>query len=120
MKLTQLLRALFFCLILTGADAETLSYDYFMKNPTAMQAAFKHCAEGLNIDEAQCKMISQASKDFLQLVEERSRDPEGFGRQIMDLQIALANNSQIHSEEYKKQMQQLQVMYAVIAATSME
>ena len=91
-----------------------------MQHPTELQNEYTRCSEGRNLDEAQCNVIKQATRDFLRLVEERAKDPEGFGTEIMKIQAALAKNPEVNSVEYKKQLQKLQTMYAVIAATSME
>lgn len=111
---------LFFPMMLNGCQFDTSTYDYYIRHPTELQYAYSRCQEGQNTDEAQCKIVTQASQDFLQLVEERSRDPEAYGTEIMHLQMALAKNPDTHSEDYQQQLQKLQAMYAVIAATSME
>lgn len=91
-----------------------------MQHPAKLQNAYKQCAETSSSDETQCNIINQAANDFSQLLEDHNKDPEGFGTQIMNIQIALAKNDQPASDEYKKQLKQLNAMYAVIAAVSME
>ena len=119
MKFTRYFAGLFFSLLFINGKATTTSYDYYMQHPAKLQTAYKQCAEESNSDEAKCKIINQAANDFSELLDEHNKDPEGFGTQIMNIQIALAKN-QPDSDEYKKQLQQLQAMYSVIAATSME
>jgi ABC-type uncharacterized transport system auxiliary subunit len=120
MKLIQMIATLFLSLMLSGCKTETVTYDYLMQHPTELQNAYASCNEGNNPDEAACNTIKQAANDFYQLAEARGKDPEGFGREIINIQIALAKNPDVNSDEYKKQVQKLQSMYAVIAATSME
>lgn len=120
MKAIQVIATLFFSLIFTNSKAEILTYDYFIQHPAELQAEMTRCTEGSHSDEAQCKIIKQAAADFLQLVEARAKDPEGFGTEIMNIQAALAKNSDVNSAEYKKLLQKLHTMYAVIAATSVE
>ncbi len=104
---------------LTSCHAQSLTYEYLMQHPKQLQQEYTRCTQGENQDEAQCKTIKQAAADFLQLVEERNRDPEEFGSHIMQVQTRLAT-AKLDPAEKQKQVQQLHTLYAVIAATTSE
>lgn len=112
---------LFVFLLMSGCEKPTFSYDYLMQHPNVLQDEYQTCEQTKSTDQ-RCKIVKQATDDFLQLANERNQEPEVFGLKIMQVQIKIAELSQKPESkiEYEKQNQKLASLYAVIAMTSRE
>lgn len=89
----------------------SLTYDYLMQHPERLQKEISRCAIS---DDASCILVKEAAQDFIELVNERREDPEEFGLKILRAQQQFSK--QASSEQFKK----IQILYAVIRATSAE
>ena len=83
---------------------QTLSYDYLMQHPAALQKEYTNCRGEAT---AHCEQVVRAAEDFRSLVQQRSDNPELFGLQIMQAQ-------------QRGDKQKVRVLYAVVQATSAE
>src|SRR3990167_9180440 len=110
---------LFFCLLLTGCEAEPVTYDSLMQNPSRLQKESVICQQN---EEPQCNIVRQAAQNFLQLINERRDDPEKFGQEIIQIQISLSELAKQPGtkEMYQQQEKKLRILFAVVAATSVE
>lgn len=107
--------ALFFSLFFTGCHQLPLTYEFLMQHPDIINKEFTHCQN--ESTSASCDLVQQAAKDFLLLSEERANDPLAFGKKIRDAQMVLMNLSP-QSEAYRKQENEIKILYAVVVATS--
>lgn len=111
-KLIRFFILLVFSLVLISCKKD-ITYEYLMQHPMELQNKYAYCMEEHD-DNMQCEMIKKALRDFSQLVDERNSNPEEFGHKIMQLQMALTKSAETNQqEEYQKQLQQLDVLYAV-------
>ncbi len=120
MKMLLCLMGLFFSLVTMRCYSQPMTYDHLMRNPVVLKEAWMRCVDGRNSDEMQCSVITRAAKDFSELLEEHNHDPEAFGTRLMELQIKKKKNTDASSNQFKEQKQQLNAMYSVIAATTMD
>lgn len=97
-------------LSLLGCDKKPFTEDFLLQHPATLQKEFARCE---NTTENHCDAVRQAANTFTQLLEERNEHPEAFGQQVMALQTQLASGN-IAAQ------QKLAVLYAVIAATTVE
>ncbi|MEO8400752.1 MAG: EexN family lipoprotein [Gammaproteobacteria bacterium] len=113
MKILNYCLGLGFVLLISSCKSQPPTYEYLMQHPSLLQDEYTHCQA--DVYGPNCDMVKKAARDFLQLVSERSDNPEGFGKQIIQLQTELAQKPK--SDETQ---QKLQTLYAVVAATSSE
>lgn len=120
MRILKLSITSFLLLLLSGCHRETMDHDYLMRHPDVLQNAYSACERTDNLPN--CDQVRAAARDFMVLVDLRSRDPEKFGSQIMELQSQLAKLKAEHATDGKIQdiHRQLSLLYAVVAATSAE
>lgn len=117
MKKLKYCLGLGFFFLISSCNGQSPSYEYLMQHPSLLQDEYTHCQADIN--STNCEIVKKAARDFLQLVSERSDDPEGFGKQIIQLQTELAQKPKSDAA-YQVAQQKLQTLYAVVAATSSE
>lgn len=94
----------FVCAYLLYGCQQTLSYDYLMQHPEVLQKQYEQCrAQSTPL----CDEVVRAAEDFRLLTQQRAENPELMGFQIMQAQQA---------GDVKK----VNVLYAVVRATSSE
>lgn len=75
-----------------------------MRHPNTLQKAYSQC-RGQN--STYCETVVRAAEDFRVLVQQRADNPQLFAQQIMQAQR-------------EGQTQKIQLLYAVVAATTNE
>lgn len=88
-----------FASFLGGCNNEALTYDYLMQHPAVLQKEIGRCEamsfrERSNAQNAQCKIVADASNKMTELVTDQHNDPQEFGQRILDLQMASALTKQ--------------------------
>ncbi len=113
-----------------GATTD-LTYSYLMTHPTTLEKEFKRCQTADSSMDS-CPSVKQAAEDFIKLISDRRESPQGFGKQIIKNQIMLADlEGQLNKfpknsaeflkvkESYDTQLQKVNTLLSVVAATSM-
>jgi hypothetical protein len=120
-----LLAALF---LLNGCDKTPHDYDFLMTHPDVLKDEADRCQAVATADPS-CDLARRAAHDFSALVYNRGVDPQGFGSRILKAQTQLADTEQamqrmsgtpkqVMEKNYKQQRESLDVMLAVVAATT--
>lgn len=111
---------IFFALCCLTACQKELTYDELISNPKLLQKEYQRCEEK---ELPQCEMIRRVAVDFSELIRTQARDPDAFGRQVMEVQQKLtelqAEYEKAKTTEAKtaldEQKTKLHALYAVIA-----
>ena len=75
---------LFFCFGLLGCQ-EQLAIDYFylLRHPEVLNQQVLDCELHADKNPPSCKVVQHAAEDFSLFYNERRRNPESFGQQVM-------------------------------------
>jgi hypothetical protein len=114
--------------MLSGCRQEPMDYDFLVTHPDAMEQALSRC-QATPTEGADCIVVRRAANTFSELVNERSANPEEFGRKIIATQMKLAmmqkaaadahgDQKQVIQKEYDQQRHDTEVLIAVVAATT--
>jgi hypothetical protein len=143
-ELKHLVAVLCLLSLIAGCGQRKPSYHYLMLHPHYLQDVYNQCVEEAAKTAWSCQTIMRAQADFMALSYQREQDAEGFGAQILQaeensaflkqkLHVALQAykplpNSQDlkkrHLEldkaqnSYKASLEKVEVLLAVVAATS--
>lgn len=104
--------------LLTGCKSQPLTYHYIMQHPRLLQKEILRCQVEV-VESVACKEVKRAAKDFELLLTERQMNPEQFGEKILRAQEQVAQ-SVPSDPAYKSQVENLQILMAVVAITGME
>lgn len=148
LKTLLLTTSIFLAFSLSGCEKKP-TYSYLMLHPNHLQELYSQCSEDAVSASQPCDLIARAQADFAALVNQRQQDPERFGARIMQEQensvflrskfnlaqqtyhTAGATQSKaedlqkMHAEldkaeqDYQQSREEVKVLLAVIAATSM-
>jgi hypothetical protein len=112
-------------LLLSACQQKNIDYAYLMTHPKALRQQLDQCD---NHPEPKCQMIHKAGVDFSVLINDRGVDPQGFGKKILAAQTKLSElEAAYHADlasgsqakiTYETQLQAVNVLLAVVAATS--
>jgi hypothetical protein len=134
MKQIKLFSVLLSAMILAGCHSSE-SRESLMLNPKKLETEATRCRSDSHLRPFYCEMVINTAEDFNGLINLRSANPEQFGQQIIETQQQLAvtvaaikNVQSANPKDYKKidplkqlyqeQSQKLQMLLAVVAATS--
>lgn len=99
-----------------GCDSKPrVNHEYLMTHPAKLEKELHRCQEMVSVD-TRCDVAKQAGRDFYVLINKRQQDPEGFGKVILQQQLAIANSKNSSPD----QREQLAELFAAVAATSTE
>lgn len=140
MRIFHLLKVVLFVLLfsLLGCK-QKVTYLYLLQHPNEIESRISTCQLS---DSDECKLVKQASEDFLTLNNQRIQDPELFGRTILleqekllktkeELQAlqnemkskndaAMQKKLTALNEVYQEQSKKVATLLAIVASTSPE
>jgi hypothetical protein len=114
--------------LLSGCNQTPHDYDYLMTHPDILKDEANRC-QAIEAADASCGLARRATHDFSALVYNRGVDPEGFGSRILKAQTQLAETEQalqrmsgmpkqVMEKDYQQQRNSLEVLLAVVSATT--
>lgn len=113
MQLSKQILMLCGLLFLAGCHEQPADYAYLMSHPATLQKSYERCKAN-DFRNTDCDAVQRAEHDFGELVNERARDPLGFGRQVLEAQMQLAKSAS------PAQRQMVDTLLAVISVSSPE
>ena len=131
MRLNSVLKAgILLCsfLLLNACRQESTDYAFLVTHPDVLEQAVSRC-QAAETEGADCVAVRRAASEFSTLVNERSVNPEGFGRKVLAMQMKLADmqkalaeapgdKKQVMQKNYDQQRHDTDVLIAVVAATT--
>ncbi len=106
-----------------------LDYSYLVTHPTTLEKEYERCQ---HVSDPNCNVVKLAIGYFVQLVNERRDDPQGFGKLTLASQLQLSNaeilfketaldspNYAAAKQDFENQQQKVNTLMAVIESTSM-
>lgn len=86
----------------------------WIRHPRELKQQMQHCParEPSSTEGQTCKVVMQAAQDLTAMIAKIEQDPEGFGDQLLRLQMQYRGEPDIH--------QQIEVMLAVLGLNSPE
>ncbi len=82
-KLLTLSVAALAALFMSGCKEQKTSYLYLMTHPDYLQQVYNQCVQEAAPSYLPCEIVMQAQADFTALVNQREKDAERFGAQVL-------------------------------------